>query len=230
MVAFEFSFAQRPHPPNPADLSGHGLELRPWSAELVAQMATWGERGFPYQAFDLGYLRDKARAAATLEWSVAEARHRHFVAVENGIAIGRCSVNLEDDNGLYIWAVHVPPEHEGRGVARRMLAVLMNWLEQVAPGYDFILTTNTFAEHAHRVYFALGFTVLETLWVHDEGISRAIWDVPFEQRRRVSPHIRFFDGAWQVRQHLMQRRAGTPMQVRSGTAAAAAREGRLRES
>ena len=222
MVALDFGFAQRPHPPYPAELSGHGLELRPWSKELIAQMASWGERGFPYQAFDLGYLRDPARAAAALSWAKEETRHRHFVAVENGVAIGRCSVNLEDENGLYIWAVHVPPEHEGRGVARRMLAVLMTWLEDAATGFDFILTTNTFAEHAHRVYFALGFSVIDTLWVHDEGISRAMWDVPYDRRRQVSAHIRFFDGAWQVRQHLMQRRAGTAMRIDSGTAAAGA--------
>src|SRR5688572_10723811 len=69
MAALNFGFAQRPHPPYPADLSGHGLELRPWSAGLVAQMAQWGERGFPYQSFDLGYLRDPARAASALEWT-----------------------------------------------------------------------------------------------------------------------------------------------------------------
>ena len=220
MAAFDLGFRHRPHPPYPRHLEGNGLELRRWSADLIAQMGAWGERGFPYQMFDLGYLRDPERAKAALEWSTSETRHRHFVAVEQGKAVGRCSVNLEDENGLYIWAVHVPPEHEGRGVARRMLATLMTWLEAVAPGYDFILTTNTFAEHAHRAYFALGFSAVETLWVADDGISQEMWKVPLEQRRQVMDHIRFHDGAWQVRQHLMQRRAGSPMYVQSGNPAA----------
>lgn len=214
MAAFEIEFRQRPHPPYPPAIEGNGLELRPWSAELIAQMGNWRERGFPYQAFDLGHLRDSARAASALEWSSSESRHRHFVAVEDGVAVGRCSVNLEDDNGLYIWAVHVPPEHDSRGVARRMLATLMTWLESVAPGFDFILTTNTFAEHAHRAYFALGFSVIETIWVTDDGITKAMWQVPVEQRQLVRHHIRFHDGGWQVRQHLMQRRAGAPMYLR----------------
>ncbi len=25
-----------------------------------------------------------------------------------------------------------------------------------------------------------------------------MWEVPYDQRRRITDHIRFFDGAWQV--------------------------------
>lgn len=176
-------------------------------------MAAWGERGFPYQGFDLGYLRDPARAASALAWTIEQPRHRHFVATEDGVAVGRISVNLEDENGLYIWSVHVPPEHEGRGVARRMMATLMTWLEIVVPGNDFILTTNTYAEHAHRAYFALGFTIADTRWVLDDNIGKNLWKVSKELRKPMMPHVRFAGRQWQVHQHLMVRRNGAPMYV-----------------
>ncbi len=214
MAASEFGFARRVHPPYPSDLSGYGLQLRPWDPALIRQMAQWGERGFPYHMFDLGYLRDPSRASSALSWSREESRHRHFIAVEDGAAVGRASVNLEDDNGLYLWAVHVPPEHEGRGIARRMLATVMIWLESEAPGFDFILTTNSFAERAHRTYFALGFNTIDTRWVNDDVLTKAMWQVAPAQRKQIAAHVRFFDGRWQVRQHLMRRLAGAQMHVR----------------
>ena len=114
-------------------LEGEGLALRPWDEDLAEQMGNWGVRGFPYHAFDLLHLKDPVKRALTVESCREEGPHRHFVAVEDGVAVGRVSVNLRDPAGSYIWAVHVPPEHEGRAVCRRMLAVLMRWLEVEHP-------------------------------------------------------------------------------------------------
>src|SRR6185503_12846802 len=123
------SMTSAPEAVYPATIEAYGLALRPWDEQLVRRAAAWGERGFPYHAFDLGHLGDPLRARAHLARMLDDGPHRHFVACEGGEAVGRVSVNLRDLTGLYIWSVHVPPEHEGRGVCRRMLAGLMEWLE-----------------------------------------------------------------------------------------------------
>lgn len=192
----------------PTVIAGDGLELRPWDEGLVAQMAQWGERGFPFHAFDLGHLRDPMRARADLARAREAGPHRHFVACEGDTAVGRVSVNLHDRAGLYLWAVHVPPEHEGRGVCRRMMAALLQWLEEEYPGSDFVLTTNTFAERAHRAYQALGFRVAETRWHYDRPLAEQLWRVSREQRKGIEKHLRFHNGRWEVRTHLMARPQG----------------------
>ncbi len=189
--------------PYPATIAGDGLELRPWDEGLLAQLAQWGERGFPFHAFDLGHLRDPVRAQAELRRAREAGPHRHFVACEGDTAVGRVSVNLHDRAGLYLWAVHVPPEHEGRGVCRRMMAALIDWLEREHPGPDFVLTTNTFAERAHRAYQALGFKVAETRWHYDRPLAEQLWRVPRPQRKAIEAHLRFHNGRWEVRTHLM---------------------------
>jgi len=198
-------------PPYPPAIEGEGLVLRPWDEELVAQMARWGERGFPYHAFDLGYLRDPEAARAALERARAPRPHRHFVACEGRTAVGRVSVNLEDPAGLYLWAVHVPPEHEGRGVCRRMLAVLMRWLEAEVPGRSFVLTANSFAERAQRAYRALGFRVESVRWQFDRDLAAGLWRASPEERRALEGHVRFAHGQWEVRVLVMRREPGTPM-------------------
>lgn len=200
-----------PAPAQPV-ISGFGLELRPWDDELVPQIARWGQRGFPYHAFDLGYLHDPGRRAAVLtRYRDVSNNHRHFVACERGVPVGRVSVNLNDPTGLYFWSVHVPPEHSGRGVCRRMLAALMDALALEYPGRNFALTTNTFATSAHRAYEALGFGVIETRWHYDREIAEQLWRVPHEQRAPIATHIRFHLGRWEVRVYVMTRPPTTPM-------------------
>ena len=193
-------------------IEGFGLELRPWDADLVRQMADWGERGFPFHAFDLGHLRDPAKAEAALQFAHQKSPHHHYIACENGRAVGRVSVNLQDLAGLYIWAVHVPPEHAGRGVCRRMLAALIAHLELVHPeAPEFVLSSNTFAEPAHRAYRALGFEVVETRWHFDKEIAEQLWKVNPLQREPIARHIRFYSGRWQVRTYVFKRRRGAKM-------------------
>ena len=195
----------------PEAIHGDGLVLRPWNWELLQQLAAWGERGFPYHAFDLGHLRDPERALQELEERQREGHHLHFIACEGGVAVGRVSVNLKDPAGLYLWGVHVAPEHEGRGVCRRMLAALIGWLEEEYPGKQVVLTTNTFAEHAHRAYRAVGFEVLETRWHYDADIAAKLWRVSPEEREPLAEHIRFHNGRWEVRTYLMGRSQGARM-------------------
>ncbi|OAI40567.1 hypothetical protein AYO38_05695 [bacterium SCGC AG-212-C10] len=208
--------ARTPRPAALPTLAGHGLVLRGWDEELVEKAARWREYGFPYQAFDLGGLRERHRARAFLAMRRETSTHRHFVACEDGEPVGRISVNLHDSAGLYLWSVHVPPEHEGRGICRRMMATLIEWLEEAYPARNFTLTTNTFAEHAHRAYRSLGFTIAESRWHHDREIAQALWTVPPEQRETIAQHIRFYNGRWEVRAYLMQRVHGAPMQGLDG--------------
>ncbi|MGI8925908.1 MAG: GNAT family N-acetyltransferase [Tepidiformaceae bacterium] len=195
----------------PPPIEAYGLALRPWDAGLAAQMAVWGQRGFPYHAFDLGYLGDPRRTSAELARTRQAGPHRHFIACEGETAVGRVSVNLNDELGLYLWAVHVPPEHAGRGVCRRMLAALMDWLERAYPAAEFVLTSNTFALHAHRAYLALGFQVTETRWHHDRELAAELWKVSPARRREIDSHIRFHNGRWEVRTQVFRRKSGTPM-------------------
>lgn len=204
--------ARMPEPTYPR-LEGEGLSLRPWDDELAEQMAHWGVRGFPFHAFDLGHLNDPAKRANAVASAREDGPHRHFVAVEDGVAVGRVSVNLRDLTGSYLWAVHVPPEHEGRGVCRRMLAVLMRWLEQEHPRPSFVLTANAFNEHAHRAYRALGFEIAETRWNFDREIAEALWRVTPKEREPLQRLIRFQNGRWQVKVYIFRREPGAPMDV-----------------
>ena len=172
-------------------------------------MALWGTHEFPYHAFNLDHLRDRKKASAALASVRASTQHRHFVACEDGVAVGRLSLNLKDGAGLYIWAVHVPPEHEGRGIARRMVALLMDSIEAVAPGPDFVLATHTFAGRAHRIYRSLGFAVAETKWTFDTEIARELWKVDADLRAPITEHIRFRNGRWEVRTYIMRRARGS---------------------
>jgi RimJ/RimL family protein N-acetyltransferase len=191
----------------PPVIEGHGLQLRPWDEALVRQMAAWSEHGFPYHAFDLAHLRNPRRASSALAFARENGPHRHFVACEDGTAVGRVSVNLRDEAGLYLWAVHVPPEHQGRGVARRMLATLMTWL-QSSYSEDFVLTSNAFATRAHRTYEALGFRITETRWHFDREVAQQLWTVSVKEREPVIRHARFIAGRWEVRTHVFTRPNG----------------------
>jgi ribosomal protein S18 acetylase RimI-like enzyme len=194
-------------------IEGYGLVLRGWDDDLVPQLAAWGHRGFPYHAFDLTALTDPFRRPSTLSRYRDVAQHRHYVACEAGVPVGRASVNLNDTTGLYLWSVHVPPEHEGRGVCRRMLAALIEALEADHPGRDFALTTNSFATSAHRAYRALDFETQETRWHYDREIAEQLWRVSPEARAPIATHIRFHGGRWEVRVFTMKRRSGSPLRL-----------------
>ncbi|MCA9829378.1 MAG: GNAT family N-acetyltransferase [Dehalococcoidia bacterium] len=196
---------------DPFALEGHGLVLRLWDEELLAQMAAWSLHGFPYHAFDLEYLRDPARARPALDRMLQQKPHIHLVATEDGNAVGRVSVNLEDVAGLYLWSVHVPPEHEGKGVCRRMLATLIPWLELNHPGRQVVLTSNAFAERAHRAYLSLGFKQTDSRWQYDRELAAGLETCTPEQREIVAPYLRFSAGRWEVRSFVFARPSGLPI-------------------
>lgn len=198
------------HPDYP-ELAGEGLVLRPWDEALIAAALQWRDHPFPYQAFNVGYLRDPSRAAELLGNVRSPGRHRHYAAVEGGVPVGRVSVNLEDPAGLYLWSVHVPPEHEGRGVCRRMLAVLITWLELKNPSRSCLLNSSAFSRHAHRAYFALGFRITDSVWRQDQELQEAFAAASPEGRASVKDDVRFVDGYLETRTYIMRRRRGMRM-------------------
>ena len=127
----------------------------------------------------------------------------HFVACEDSVAVGRVSVNLEDPAGLYIWSVHVPPEHARRRVAYRMLTVLIKWLEGKYPNQEIVLTVNAFANHARRLYLSLGFTVRDTLWRFDQKLNEEIYQVSESSRHDLGDTVRLKNSRWEVMTYLM---------------------------
>jgi ribosomal protein S18 acetylase RimI-like enzyme len=184
-------------------IKGEGLELCVWDRQLLEQLASWGERGFPYGAFDLGYLRNRKEAEVALNFVLNGTKHLHFIACEDSVAVGRVSVNLEDPAGLYIWSVHVPPEHARRRVAYRMLTVLIKWLEGKYPNQEIVLTVNAFANHARRLYLLLGFNVRDTLWRFDPKLNEEIYQVSVNRRRVLEDTVRFVNNRWEVMTYLM---------------------------
>ena len=184
-------------------IKGAGLELRPWDRGLVKQLAAWGEHGFPYGAFDLGYLRDPKEAENALNFAIKGTKHLHFIACEDSLAVGRVSVNLQDPAGLYIWSVHVPPEHTRRRVAYRMLNVLIRWLVEKYPTKEIVLTVNAFAQHAYNLYLSLGFEMRDTLWRFDPKLNEEIKQASSDRRSVLKNRIRFINNRWEVMTYLL---------------------------
>lgn len=192
--------------------TGLGLDIRPWDEDLVAQMARWGRHEFPYSPFNLDGLADPEAAAARLKAVRESTTHHHYIACEGSSPVGRMAVNGWDSLGLYLWGVHVPPEYEGRGVCRRMLAVVMTHLEGSFPrNADFVLTSHAFAHHAHRAYEALGFRAVETRWARDAALSTELLKLAPPERAPWDKYLRFNGGTWEVRSYLFRRKRGAPM-------------------
>lgn len=186
-------------------IPGNGLVLRPWDEATLRAMAAWGERGSPFSAFDMGFLRDPARLAEFTARIESDDRHLHFAAWEGESVVGRVSVNLRDPAGIYLWGVHVPPEHEGRGVCTRMLAALLQWLDARDGGSELVLTANTFADRARGIYERFGFVPVDTRWQYDAALDEELRRLPPDERRGLTGHIRFHNGRWEVRTYLMRR-------------------------
>ncbi len=187
-------------------IMGHGLQVRLWDGDLLLQMSAWGERGFPFSAFDMGFLKEPARMAEFTGWLGRDNRHLHLAAIEADRAVGRVSVNFRDPAGIYIWGVHVPPEYEGRGVCTRMLQALLGWLDTRDCG-ELVLSVNSFAHGARRIYERLGFAPVETRWQFDPALDADLRRLPPGQHGPVEGHVRFSLGRWEVRTFLMRRPA-----------------------
>ena len=96
-------------------------------------------------------LSDPSRVTLAMYEDYLEAAGRGWVAAIDGAVAGFCYADRNDGS---IWALFVSPEHEGRGLARRLLALALDWL--FALGHHEARLTTTADTRADRFYARQG--------------------------------------------------------------------------
>lgn len=70
-------------------------------------------------------LSDPGRITPQMYLDYLARLGRGWVAEVDGVIAGFCYAHREDAS---IWALFIAPEHEGRGLARQLLALAVDWL------------------------------------------------------------------------------------------------------
>lgn len=117
-------------------------------------------------------LADPSRVAEDVTVRAITTDGRGWVAMEDGRLLGFIIVLREPPT---IWALHVDPDHEGRGLGQRLLQTGVDWLwSEGAPAITLSTAPDTRAE---RFYDNQGWRAVGT---NDRG------EVVFELRRPAS--------------------------------------------
>jgi len=96
-------------------------------------------------------LSDPGRVTNAMYEDYLDASGRGWVAEIEGVIVAFC---YADRNNGSIWALFVSPSHEGKGLARTLLRLAVNWLFEMGHGSASLRTTaNT---RADRFYAAQG--------------------------------------------------------------------------
>lgn len=98
-------------------------------------------------------LSDPARVTEQMYRDYLQLLGRGWVAEVDGTVAGFCYADRE---GASIWALFIAQEYEGRGIARRLLQLAVEWLFQ--GGHDAVRLTTTAHTRADRFYAAQGWT------------------------------------------------------------------------
>lgn len=98
-------------------------------------------------------LSDPARVTLQMYEDYLERDGRAWVAEVDGAVAGFC---YADRHGGSIWALFVDPAREGRGLARQLLALAVEWL--FALGHARIKLATSPGTRADRFYAAQGWT------------------------------------------------------------------------
>lgn len=101
-------------------------------------------------------LSDPARITDQMYLAYLSVAGRGWVAESNGQIVGFCYADRE---GSSIWALFLYPEHEGRGIAKRLLNLAVDWLFEL--GHDCIELSTGVGTRADRFYAAQGWTRAE---------------------------------------------------------------------
>jgi GNAT superfamily N-acetyltransferase len=96
-------------------------------------------------------LRDPSRVTSAMYEDYLALRGRGWVAELAGEVAAFCYADKEDGS---IWALFVDPRHEGRGLARRLLAMAVDWL--FALGHEHVILRTGAGTRAARFYAAQG--------------------------------------------------------------------------
>ena len=98
-------------------------------------------------------LSDPARVTRQMYADYLEAAGRGWVAEVDGEVAAFCYAAKEDGS---IWALFVAPRHEGRGLAKRLLGLAVDYLFDL--GYDTVTLSTGSDTRADRFYAAQGWT------------------------------------------------------------------------
>lgn len=99
-------------------------------------------------------LRDPSRVTPQMYEDFLERDGRGWVAQVDGVTVAFSYANRLDGS---IWALFVDPAHEGRGLARQLLALATNWLFDL--GFDLVWLETGADTRAARFYAAQGWRV-----------------------------------------------------------------------
>lgn len=111
-------------------------------------------------------LSDPARVTLQMYVDFLEKSGRGWVAEGNGEIVAFCYADRENAS---IWALFVRPGHEGRGLAKALLALAVDWL--FALGHERIVLSTTPGTRADRFYAAQG-------WLrHPPGATEVVYSL-----------------------------------------------------
>jgi GNAT superfamily N-acetyltransferase len=96
-------------------------------------------------------LSDPSRITEQMYMDYLELAGRGWVAEIDGTIAGFC---YADKNDASIWALFIPEEYEGRGIAKRLLQMAVDWLFD--QGNASVHLTTTAGTRADRFYAAQG--------------------------------------------------------------------------
>ena len=151
------------------------VTVRPGTLDDVPAFRALGEAVVPptYGPIDAAYARrmlDEWWVPKVFETSLA--RNPHLVAEVDGEVValanlGRLSQSYRDfphvsGDREVMWKLYVHPDHQGRGIGRRLLAEV----EQLVEGDELWLEVVDGNEQAHDFYRGLGFEEVERVTDH----------------------------------------------------------------
>jgi len=111
-------------------------------------------------------LSDPARVTPQMYLDFLDKSGRGWVAEGNGEVVAFCYADKENAS---IWALFVCPGHEGRGLARALLAQAVDWL--FALGHERVHLSTTPGTRADRFYAAQG-------WLrHEPGATEVVYSL-----------------------------------------------------
>ena len=96
-------------------------------------------------------LSDPGKVTRQMYEDYLEACGRGWVAQVHGVVVGFCYADRRDGS---IWALFIEVGHEGRGHARRLLALALDWL--VSLGFERVTLGTGADTRAERFYAAQG--------------------------------------------------------------------------
>jgi GNAT superfamily N-acetyltransferase len=96
-------------------------------------------------------LSDPTRVTQEMYEDFLEKSGRGWVAEEKGEIVAFCYADKENAS---IWALFVCPGHEGRGLAKSLLKLAVNWLFET--GHDRVHLSTSANTRADRFYTAQG--------------------------------------------------------------------------